>query len=322
MTKIDLITGFLGSGKTTFIRHYARYLLGQGLRIAILENDYGGVNVDRMLLEDLESDRCELEMVVGGSRDCCTHQRRLRTKLISLAMQGFDRVVMEPSGVYDADEFFDVLCEPPLDQWYEAGSVIAVVDAGMAGGAQEDLTEETRYLLFSQCAPAGLIAFSRVQMTPPERTLRTEQMLRGILRTFGRQDGPEKKFLRKNWEELEDADFRDIMTCGYAHADYVKHHVDDRGGFGSVFILNPPDGREGLAKKTEELFADRRYGRVLRVKGYIPNEAGAAHGGKAWLSLNAVPGSLVFTESETGQAVVVVIGENLQEDAVRALMLS
>ena len=41
MVKIDLITGFLGSGKTTFIKKYAKYLIDQGENIGILENDYG-----------------------------------------------------------------------------------------------------------------------------------------------------------------------------------------------------------------------------------------------------------------------------------------
>ena len=42
MVKIDLITGFLGAGKTTFIKEYASYLLRQGLNIGILENDECG----------------------------------------------------------------------------------------------------------------------------------------------------------------------------------------------------------------------------------------------------------------------------------------
>ncbi|MCI6795160.1 MAG: GTPase (G3E family), partial [Lachnospiraceae bacterium] len=54
MIKTDLITGFLGSGKTTFIRGYASYLLRQNQRIAILENDYGAINVDMMMLKDLQ----------------------------------------------------------------------------------------------------------------------------------------------------------------------------------------------------------------------------------------------------------------------------
>ena len=59
MVKIDLITGFLGSGKTTFIRKYAQYLMDAGNNIGILENDYGAVNVDMMLLQDLMGDNCE-----------------------------------------------------------------------------------------------------------------------------------------------------------------------------------------------------------------------------------------------------------------------
>ena len=52
MVKIDLITGFLGSGKTTFIKKYAKHLIDKGDNIGILENDYGAVNVDMMLLEE------------------------------------------------------------------------------------------------------------------------------------------------------------------------------------------------------------------------------------------------------------------------------
>ena len=63
MIKIDLITGFLGAGKTTFIRKYAKYLMDSGKNIGILENDFGAVNVDMMMLQDLMGDQCELEMI-------------------------------------------------------------------------------------------------------------------------------------------------------------------------------------------------------------------------------------------------------------------
>ena len=106
MVKIDLITGFLGSGKTTFIKKYAKYLIDQGLNIGILENDFGAVNVDMMLLQDIAGEKCTLEMVAGGcDKDC--HRRRFRTKLIAMGMCGYDRVLIEPSGIFDMDEFFD-----------------------------------------------------------------------------------------------------------------------------------------------------------------------------------------------------------------------
>lgn len=68
MVTIDLITGFLGSGKTTFIKRYAKYLMDQGLNIGILENDFGAVNVDMLLLQELMGDKCELEMICRWMR--------------------------------------------------------------------------------------------------------------------------------------------------------------------------------------------------------------------------------------------------------------
>ena len=60
MVTIDLITGFLGSGKTTFLKKYAEYLMDQGLHIGILENDFGAINVDMLMLHELRGDQCEL----------------------------------------------------------------------------------------------------------------------------------------------------------------------------------------------------------------------------------------------------------------------
>ena len=59
MVKIDLITGFLGAGKTTFLKKYAEYLIAKGQNIGILENDFGAswkwfpVAVTRTVTEDV-----------------------------------------------------------------------------------------------------------------------------------------------------------------------------------------------------------------------------------------------------------------------------
>ena len=45
MVQVDLITGFLGAGKTTFLRRYAAWWAGQGVKVCVLENDFGAVNV-------------------------------------------------------------------------------------------------------------------------------------------------------------------------------------------------------------------------------------------------------------------------------------
>ena len=150
MVQVDLITGFLGAGKTTFLRRYAAWWAGQGVKVCVLENDFGAVNVDAMLLQDLEARGVELETISGGC-DCDTHQRRMRTKLISMAMRGFERVIVEPSGIFDVDEFFDVLRDEPLDRWYQLGNVIAIVDALLP----ETLSPQAEYILASEKRMGG-----------------------------------------------------------------------------------------------------------------------------------------------------------------------
>ena len=159
MVQVDHITGFLGAGKTTFLRRYAAWWAGQDVRVCVLENDFGAVNVDAMLLQDLEAQGVELETISGGC-DCDTHQRRMRTKLISMAMRGFERVIVEPSGIFDVDEFFDVLRDEPLDRWYQLGNVIAIVDALLP----EELSPQAEYLLASESAWAGSVLLSRCQL--------------------------------------------------------------------------------------------------------------------------------------------------------------
>lgn len=156
MVQVDLITGFLGSGKTTFIQKYASWLMKQGQKVGIIENDYGSVNVDMMLLQNLEKAGASTEMVIASDLDC--YRRRFRTKLIAMAMEGLDRVIVEPSGIYDVDEFFDALYEDPISSLCKAGSVISIVDAGM----DIPLGKNADYLLTSQLSDAGIVLFSHM----------------------------------------------------------------------------------------------------------------------------------------------------------------
>ena len=210
MVQVDLITGFLGAGKTTFLRKYAAYLVAQGHNVCILENDFGAVNVDAMLVQDLLGERCEIETISGGC-DCDTHQRRMRTKLISMAMRGFDRVLVEPSGIFDVDEFFDVLRDEPLDRWYRLGNVIAIVDALLPG----TLSAQADYILASEAANAGAVVFSRSQLADAaQRGAAQEHLNRALAackcsRTF--QPG---ELLTKPWDEWGSEDFAAIDRCG------------------------------------------------------------------------------------------------------------
>ena len=215
MVKVDLITGFLGSGKTTFIRKYAQYLMDTGNNIGILENDYGAVNVDMMLLQDLMGDNCELEMISGGCDKNC-HRRRFKTKLIAMGMCGYDRVIVEPSGIFDMDEFFDILHEEPLNRWYEIGNVIAIVDSKL----ERDLSDEADFILASEVADAGCIVMSKSQDASPEEIQGTIEHVNHALekvhcsrRFHCEMNGVDTaNVIHKNWDEMSKEDLDRIAS--------------------------------------------------------------------------------------------------------------
>lgn len=303
--KIDLITGFLGAGKTTFIRLYAQYLMKRGESICILENDYGAVNVDMMFLQDLLGDQCELEMVIGGD-GYEAHRRRFKTKLISMAMTGYDRVLVEPSGVFDVDEFFDVLREEPLDRWYSPGNVISIVSAGSG----DIYSEDARYLLASQIANAGCVILSKVQNVSDSDIKDTVTLLNEVMEEFrcSRRFGSD--VVIKDWSRLDDADFEKIGNCGYRSEDHIKYQVEQENGFKSLFYFYVNmDGQE-FRNTVESIFHDPACGDVHRIKGFVKTDE------DRWIQINAVPGKLEIMERERGQEALIVIGENLNRKAI------
>ncbi|MBR5370743.1 MAG: GTPase (G3E family) [Oscillospiraceae bacterium] len=305
MTKIDLITGTLGVGKTTFLRRYAQYLLRQGQRIAILENDFGAVNVDVMMLRDLKSENCFIQTVAGCTDPTC-HRRRLRTQLIALGMQHFDRVLMEPSGIFDMDEFFDTLFEPPLDRWFEIGSVLTVVDAQ----AQETGTEQAEYLFASQAAYAGRLIVSKLHADDDPETV-SAQILRHLRgagaaircdRQFSAQD-----LLIRDWDALTDADFAALTTAGYRRASFVKQFHMENIGSNVHYFMRIRTAPEQIEPMIREIFAN--CGTIRRIKGALPVLDG-------WCKINATAQAIETEPVPSAQAVLIVIGDDVDRAAV------
>ena len=311
MVKIDLITGFLGSGKTTFLKKYAKWLLEKGQKIGILENDFGAVNVDMLLLHELLGENCELEMIAGGC-DSQTHARRFRTKLIAMGMCGYDRVLVEPSGIYDVDEFFDVQREEPLDAWYEIGNVIAVVDAKL----EEDLSEEAEYLLASETANAGRIFLSHADTAAPEQIQKTVMHVNRALTQIQckRQLVLGKELIPVNVQEISKQELEAANSCGYVLEAYRKLDMEDCKGFDSLYFMNMKMKPEALKRAAEQILQDSACGSVFRIKGFLPD------GKDKWLQLNATHNGIELQEVAAGQEVLIVIGEGLCEEKIRSLL--
>lgn len=310
MVKVDLITGFLGSGKTTFIKKYASYLMEQGQNIGILENDFGAINVDMMLLRELEGANCELEMVAGGcDKDC--YRRRFRTKLIAMGMCGYDRVLIEPSGIFDMDEFFDALHESPLDRWYEIGNVITVVDAML----EENLSEDAEFILASEVADAGIVLLSKAQEAAETDIERTKAHLNKAMESVHCDRRFEKEIFAKDWNKLSDADFKRIQSAGYVGADYEKKDIAEEDAFQSLYFMNLTMPVEKLEEKVKQIFNDKECGNIFRIKGFMQPKP------DQWIELNATHQNITIQPIKKGQEIFIVIGEKLNKEKINTNLM-
>ena len=307
MVKADLITGFLGSGKTTFIRKYVEYLLSLGEKICILENDYGAVNVDMMLLSDLKSERLGIEMVAGGCDYDC-HKRRFKTKLITIAMLGYTRVIIEPSGIFDVDEFYDILHEDPLYEKYEINNVIAIVNAKDSS----DYSNDSDYMLASEAATAGVVVLSHLEECKGENAASdTINHLNETLKNIkcNRFFDLSKNVTAKPFDLLDSSDFSFINASGHIETAFEKRVFMDENSYKSLFFMGLSVSVNELKEKAKLLFSDPSFGKIHRVKGFIKEE------GK-WFEFNAIKDKITVKPLTNGQDIIIVIGENLNEEKI------
>lgn len=167
---VTVIGGFLGAGKTTLLRHLLTS--DHGLRLAVVVNDLGEVNIDSELLASVAADRIEL----SNGCSCCTLGPDLSTALVDLATRSPapDAIVIEASGVGDPTGIATVIsAEPRLG----LDGIITVVDAT----SLTDLLSEPRLapLLERQLDAAHLVVLSRDDLvSDPERARLIELLAR------------------------------------------------------------------------------------------------------------------------------------------------
>lgn len=306
MIKLDLITGFLGSGKTTFIKAYARYLLNKGEKICIIENDFGAINVDMVLLKELESDRCNLEMIVGGD-GAQAHKRRLKTKLISMGMLGYDRVIIEPSGIYDVDEFFDLAYEEPLDRWYETGNVITMINPKQ----EHEMSLKSRYILMSEIADSGIVIMSRADEASDQEKRSLIELINLAMEEFkcSYRLGTDR-ILDKPVASFDEEDFERIAKSGYSRNSYVKNPMDQDNDYQTFFYFDFEMNLEDLEKKISQIFDDKSCGNVHRIKGLVRTGSGITY------ELNSTRYENKTSEIQADKPVLIVIGEGLSKENI------
>lgn len=184
-----IVSGFLGSGKTSLVRHLLEEAQATGVRVAVVSNEFGALGIDQALLGDGEEGFVELE----GGCVCCQLSDDLVNTLQALWEDVRpDRIIVETSGValpYDTQLNF---WREPVNAWIRDDMAIVVVNAEQVADGHE--LEGT---FFDQVTSADLIVLNKVDLVTDEELSRAEQVLREM--------EPDAPIVRAEYGDVDEA---------------------------------------------------------------------------------------------------------------------
>jgi G3E family GTPase len=124
VTKTNLVTGFLGSGKTTSILHLLANK-NPAEKWAILVNEFGEIGIDGALLADSGA----LVKEIPGGCMCCVNGLPMQVGLNTLLRQGKpDRLIIEPTGLGHPKQILDLLTAPVYEPWIDLRATLCILD--------------------------------------------------------------------------------------------------------------------------------------------------------------------------------------------------
>ncbi|HNP31143.1 MAG TPA: GTP-binding protein [Nitrospirales bacterium] len=168
-----VVSGFLGAGKTTLVKHLIADAQRQGLKLAVISNEFGELGIDRALLqEEGGPGYVELE----GGCVCCQLSGELLNTLQNLwETIRPDRVVVETSGVALPFETLLTFWREPVTEWVGESLAVVVVNAEQV--AQERDLDGT---FEQQVSSADLLVLNKIDLVPHDSFERMETLLHGM----------------------------------------------------------------------------------------------------------------------------------------------
>ncbi|MBS6195122.1 MAG: hypothetical protein KH828_06045 [Clostridiales bacterium] len=258
-TKIDLITGFLGAGKTTFIRKYLQACSKKGEHVIVIENEFGKAGIDMAILE---REQIEVTQLAGGCI-CCGLKVNFHDLLIDLSHH-YDRILVEPSGIYTLEDFYEIMESPSVAEVCEVGSILMIADPEQL----KELDSEAAKIVYSQAAGAGQIIVSKVgiQQIEREETVRLLQEILTSHQNFQRNISDYLLFC--DWEKLTEEDFLSFRSCGYYRNRNSLPKQDHSTLFYNTTISPRFPTEEKMLRFLKEIW-NGTCGEIIRVKGYL-----------------------------------------------------
>lgn len=153
-----IVSGYLGSGKTTLVGHLLAQARAQGVRLAIVSNEFGDTGIDKALLEAGEEGFVELD----GGCVCCRLSDALGATVAAIVTQARpDRLVLETSGVALPGDVLVQFWRPPISELVGDEVVVVVVDAERLHATPDHELDET---FLAQVEAADLLVLNKCDL--------------------------------------------------------------------------------------------------------------------------------------------------------------
>lgn len=316
---VTIITGFLGSGKTTLLNHILTN--NQNLKVAVLVNEFGDIDIDSQLLVSVDQDMVQL----SNGCICCTINDGLVEAVYNVLERGenIDYLVIETTGVADPLPILLTFLGTELRDLTRLDSVITLVDASAFA---PDLFDSE--VAFKQITYSDMILLNKTDLVPAVAAEKLEshiQTLKEGARIIRCQNASVPLPL------ILDVGFNDPMAydamislapAGHSHDDHSHAHDHDGHDHQSHHLEN--DGFVSVSYRSDRPFALRQFEQfletlpadVFRAKGLLWfNESPNKHifqlsGKRCTLDVepwhSAIPGNQI-----------VFIGRHLDADVLR-----
>ena len=337
MVKIDIISGFLGAGKTTLIKKLLKEAF-EGEQVVLIENEFGEIGIDGGFLKDAGIEIREM----NSGCICCSLVGDFGASLKEVVEKYHpDRILIEPSGVGKLSDVIKAVQGVEEDVDIQLNSYTTVVDAKKCKMYMRNFGE----FFDNQVQYAGANIMSPTDIVDEKKAMESMELLRSInekaaiiTTPIEKLDGKKilevmehpvslaDELLKEEHEHHHHHDNDDECDCEHDH-DHEHHHHDHdeecRCGHHHDHHHHHADEvftswgretikkftREGLEKMLESLSASEEYGVILRAKGMLPAEDGT------WIYFDMVPEETEIREGSpeyTGR--LCVIGSKLNEE--------
>jgi cobalamin biosynthesis protein CobW len=281
---VTIITGFLGAGKTTLVRHLM--MNPQGRRLAILVNEFGDLGIDGEILKACADANCPEDAIVELTNGClcCTVADDFVPTIAALLArpQPPDHILIETSGLALPKPLLKAFEWPDLRSRITVDGVIAVADAeavadgrfapDLAAIARQRLADESidhdtplGEVFEDQVACADIVILNKADLVSPERLAAARKtILAEAPRSIPVLDITEGRIDPRIVLGLGAAAEDDLDARPSHHEDNGEHDHDD---FDTIVVTLPSDAdADTIVARIEAIARDQK---VLRAKGYV-----------------------------------------------------